>query len=300
MSADLTEQRTYTAEELTPVELRGGRFFKREDLFKNAFGVNGSKYRACRHLLTQAQAAGYDHVVSASATASPQSSICATLAEELGMRCTIVVGASKPETAIKHPNIAIAMAAGADLDTGCKVAYNGTLQPYGARLARELGAYQLPYAISPPASSSLEDVEAFLQVNAPQVANLPDEVESLVLPFGSANTACGVIYGLHDRCPSSLRDIYLMEIGPNRRQWAQDRLKSVGRDLRPAGVRIHFITLHEVWANYSDLMPETMEGIVFHPTYEGKMIRWLNLVKPERWMRRDGSTAFWIVGGPLG
>lgn len=282
---------------ITPVELRGGIWWKREDHNRNRYGVNGSKYRACRHLLTQAQAAGFTHVVSAQATASPQSSICATLAEELGMECTIVVGASKPETAIKHPNIAIAMAAGAHLDTGCRVAYNGTLQPYGARLARELGAYQLPYAISPPANS---DVEAFLQVNAPQVANLPDEIERLVLPFGSANTACGIFYGLYDQIPSSLRDIYLMEIGPNRRQWARDRLESVGRGLELPGVNVHFITLHEVWASYSDRMPETMAGIVLHPTYEGKMIRWLKMVEPEWWQPRDGTTCFWIVGGPVG
>jgi hypothetical protein len=283
---------------ITPVELRGGIHWKREDFFRNAYGVNGSKFRACRHLLTQAQAAGYDHVVSAQATASPQSSICATLAEELGMRCTIVVGASKPHTAIKHPNIAIAMAAGAELDTGCRVAYNGTLQPYARALAERLGAYQLPYAISPPANSSLRDVEAFLQVNAPQVANLPDEIETLVLPFGSANTACGVIYGLHDQRPESLREIYLMEIGPSRREWARERLESVGRGMEPDGVTVKYITLHEVWASYSDQMPETMEGIVFHPWYEGKMIRFLNLVQPDWWTRRDGTTGFWIVGGP--
>ena len=286
--------------EITPVEARGGRWWKREDYNRNDYGVNGSKYRVCRHLLEGAMAAGYDHVVSASATASPQSSICATLAEELGMKCTIVVGASKPETAIKHPNIAIAMAAGADLDTGCRVAYNGTLQPYGARLAQELGAYQLPYAISPPASSSLEDVEAFLRVNAPQVSNLPDGIERLVLPFGSANTACGIFYGLHDQRPASLTDIYLMEIGPDRRQWARDRLESVGRSLELPGVNIHFITLHEIWASYSEQMPETLDGIVFHPWYEGKMIRWLQLTRPTWWNLRDGTTCFWIVGGPVG
>lgn len=288
-----------TETKLTPVELRGGIQWKREDLNRNEYGVNGSKFRACRHLLTQAQAAGFDHVVSAQATASPQSSICATLAEELGMRCTIVVGASKPHTAVKHRNIAIAMEAGAELDTGCRVAYNGTLQPYAARLAESLGAYQLPYAISPPKSASLGDVEAFLQVNAPQVANLPAFLQTLVIPFGSANTACGIIYGLHDYCPQNLTDIYLMEIGPSRRDWARDRLKSVGRSLEVPGVRTHFITLHEVWASYSDQMPESMEGIDFHPWYEGKMIRWLNLVQPKWWMKRDGTLGFWIVGGPI-
>lgn len=282
--------------DLTPVELRGGILWKREDFYRNTYGVNGSKLRACRHLLTQASLNGYDHIVSAQATASPQSAISSTLAEELGMRCTIVVGASKPETAVRHPNIAIAMRAGAELDTGCRVAYNGTLQPYARRLSERLGAYHLPYAITTPPDAALEDVEAFLAVGGAQVANLPDELETLVMPFGSANTACGVLYGLHDQAPASLRKIIMMEVGPNRREWARTRLESVGRSLRPGGVEIEWITLHEVWANYGDRMPETMEGIVFHPTYEGKMIRWLNLVRPEWWLRRDGTVGFWIVG----
>lgn len=289
-----------TQTDLTPVELRNGIFYKREDLNRNDYGVNGSKYRACRHLLTQAWDAGFTHVVTAQATASPQSSICATLAEELGMKCTVVVGASKPHTAVRHSNIAIAMAAGAELDTGCRVAYNGTLQPYAAALAERLGAYHLPYAITTPKNASLEDVEAFLRVGGAQTANLPEGVETLVLPFGSANTATGVLYGLHDACPPSLQDIYLMEIGPSRREWSQKRLESVGRSMAPEGVNVHFITLHEVWASYSDLMPETLDDIVFHPTYEGKMVRWLNMVKPEWWTQRDSTTCFWIVGGPVG
>jgi len=283
--------------DLTPVETRGGIVWKREDFLRNAYGVNGSKYRAARYLLTQAILEGYDHVVSAQAVASPQSAICATLAEELGVKCTIVVGASKPETAVKHSNVAIAMEAGAELDTGCRVAYNGTLQPYARELAERLGAYHLPYAITTPADAPPEDVEAFLAVGGAQVANLPDELETLVLPFGSANTACGVLYGLHDRRPAALQKIFLMEIGPNRRDWARKRLESVGRSLAPGGVEVEFITLHEVWASYSDKMPETMEGIEMHPVYEGKMIRWLNLVQPEWWMRRDGTVGFWVIGG---
>lgn len=290
--------RAYTADELTPVELRNGMWYKMEQYHRNAYGVNGSKYRACRHLLTRAILDGYDHVVSAQATGSPQSSICATLAEELGMECTIVVGASKPETAVRHHNIAVAVAAGAHLDTGCRVAYNGTMQPYAARLAERLGAWQLPYAISLPKTAPREDIEAYLAVGAAQVANLPDEVETLVIPFGSANTATGVLYGLHDRRPAALRDVHLMEIGPSRRDWATARLESVGRTMVPGGVRLHYTTLHDVWARYGDQMPETSDEITFHPKYEGKIVRFLDLVRPDYWTRRDGTTCFWIVGGP--
>ena len=40
-------------------------------------------------------------------------------------------------------------------------------------------------------------------------------------------------------------------------------------------------------------MPETFGGIKFHPTYEGKMIRYL---KSQGWIPEDGSVGFWIVG----
>jgi 1-aminocyclopropane-1-carboxylate deaminase/D-cysteine desulfhydrase-like pyridoxal-dependent ACC family enzyme len=286
------------ADELTPWELRNGMWYKREDHHRNRYGVNGSKFRVCRHMLTQAILAGYDHVVSAQATASPQSSICATLAEELGLKCTIVIGASKPETAIKHSNVAIAIAAGAELDTGCRVAYNGVMQPYARALAERLGAWQLPYAISPPETASPEELRAFLRVGAAQVANLPPERETLVVPFGSGNTTAGVLYGLSQLRPRRLKRVVLVGVGPDRTEWLYNRLGKVGvsrHDLGP----IEHMPLHPWFAVYSDLMPETIDDIVMHPTYEGKVVRFLNSAKPEWWTARDGSTGFWIVGGPI-
>jgi len=287
-----------TMTELTPVELRGGRWFKREDLYRlEPSGVNGSKLRACQHLMSRA---GDDimQVVSASSVLSPQAAMAAVVAESLGLECEIIVGATRQELLPNHRSVKIAMDAGATVRI-VPVAYNAALQKAALDAALQPGVWRLPYGITTPLGAPLEDVEAFLQVGGAQVVNLPAEIETLVVPFGSANTACGVLYGLHDHRPESLTDIYLMEIGPSRRTWAQERLQSIGRGLAPAGVNIHFITLHEVWASYSDKMPETMDGIVFHPTYEGKMIRWLNLVQPDWWKKTDGTTAFWIVGGPI-
>jgi 1-aminocyclopropane-1-carboxylate deaminase/D-cysteine desulfhydrase-like pyridoxal-dependent ACC family enzyme len=238
-------------------------------------------------------------VISASSVLSPQAAMAGVVAERLGLECEIIVGATTPEKAVKHKSIAIAVAAGATVRS-VPVAYNTYLQKQAEEAAQAPGAWRLPYGITTPAGAPPEDVEAFLQVGGSQVANLPDEVETLVLPFGSANTACGVLYGLQDQRPAALRRIILMEIGPSRRKWASERLESVGRFMSPFPVEIEYVTLHEVWASYGDKMPETMEEIIFHPTYEGKMIRWLNLVQPEWWMRRDGTTCFWIVGGPIG
>jgi len=285
---------------VTPVELRGGIWWKREDLYRiEPSGVNGSKLRACQHLMSLA---GDDimSVVSASSVLSPQAAMAGVVAQELGLECEIIVGATTPDKAVKHKSVAIAVEAGATVRC-VPVAYNTYLQKQALEAALQPGVWRLPYGITTPAEAPLGDVEAFLRVGGEQVANLPDEVETLVVPFGSANTACGVLYGLHDHRPANLSKIILMEIGPSRREWARERLESVGRAPESLpGVEIEYVTLHEVWASYGDKMPETMEEIVFHPTYEGKMIRWLNLVQPEWWMRRDGTTCFWIVGGPIG
>jgi hypothetical protein len=129
--------------------------------------------------------------------------------------------------------------------------------------------------------------------------NLPDEIETLILPFGSGNTACGVLYGLHDFAPASLRRVVLVGIGPDRLEWAEHRLGAVGRELVPAGVDLVHVPLHPWFATYGDRMPETWDGIVLHPTYEGKVVRFLNNAEPDYWTRRDGTTCLWIVGGPI-
>lgn len=289
--------------ELTPWENRNGRWYKREDYHRNAYGVNGAKYRACRHLITTAVAEhGYDYIVSAQSVRSPQAAITATLAEELGLGCVIVVGASKPETAIKHPSVNIAVQAGAMLDTTPRVAYNPVIQPYGAKLAQELGAYQVPYAISPPADASPEALSAFLAVGGAQVRNLPDELETLVIAFGSGNTTAGLMYGLAAHGSGNLKRVVLVGVGPDRTEWLHERLNAVGVGRDTVGefpFEIDHRPLHGWFAEYADLMPETVDDIVLHPTYEGKVARFLNMTEPDWWTRRDGTTGFWIVGGPL-
>lgn len=287
---------------LTPWELRDGRWYKREDLHRNAYGVNGAKYRVCRHLITEAIVRdGVDHIVSAQSVKSPQAAITATLSEELGVACTIVVGASKPETAIKHPSIRIAMEAGAILDTTPRVAYNPVIQPYAARMAEEMGAYQVPYAISPPKNASREDVDAFLAINGHQVENMPPELETLYIAFGSGNTVAGLIYGLAVHgVDSNFKRLVLVGVGPDRTEWLNDRLDFVDPNiLGQIPFEIEHVPLHGWFAEYADMMPETVDDIVLHPTYEGKVARYLNGSADPRWGDRDGTSGLWIVGGPM-
>lgn len=282
---------------LTPWELRNGMWYKREDLHRNRYGVNGAKYRACRHLITSAVVReGVDHIVTAQSVRSPQAAITATLCEELGLKCTVVVGASKPETAVKHRSIEVAVAAGADLDTTPRGAYNNIIQPYAQRLSEELGAWQVPYAISPPADSSPEELEAFLTVGGSQVRDMP-ELETLVIAFGSGNTTAGVLYGLSRFAVEVPPRVVLVGVGPDRTSWLRHRLTAVGASEIWMDTSIEVMPLHGWFAEYADQMPERLDDIEMHPTYEGKVVRFLNTAKPRWWTKRDGSTGFWIVGG---
>ena len=283
---------------LSPVEEHDGVLVKREDLYTYPNGVNGSKLRACEQLLQAAQLAGYDTVVSAAACISPQSAITASVAQRLGMQTHVIVGGTTADKAIaNHTSIHLAAEAGAQV-TAVSVGYNPYLQKSGRELADVLGAYHLQYGITTPPNASEEDVRSFHAVVSQQVQNLPDEATTLVLPFGSGNTGAGVLSGLMLN-GANVKRIALMAIGPNRIPWLQDRLKVLGTswgELTDA-FNVEIYELHPTFATYGDRMPESLGDLVLHPTYEGKVVRYLDLVGPRWWV--DGSALLWCVGGPL-
>jgi 1-aminocyclopropane-1-carboxylate deaminase/D-cysteine desulfhydrase-like pyridoxal-dependent ACC family enzyme len=281
--------------DLTPVQLRGGLQLKREDLYTGQHGINGSKLRACQHLLRRASALGYTRVVTACSVLSPQAAMVSITARELDMDCLVIYGGTRPSTAFRHPSPQIAQAAGADFDF-IGVGYNPALQRAARELVRRDGsAYLLEYGITTPPDASAVELMAFHGPVAEQVANLPLEVRTLVIPFGSANTATGILTGLIAHKRSDV-EVKLIGIGPDRREWMRARLLRMGL----VWDDYEHIDLHGtgVYA-YGDRQPHTLDGIVLHPTYEGKVAHHLDQLAPDWWKRRDGTTCFWIVGGPL-
>ncbi len=288
-------------DDLTPVELRQGIYYKREDAFSRPSGVNGSKLRAAFHLVREARARGAFDVVSAQSVLSPQAAISATVAAELGMGSVTIVGGTVPEKAGHNVSIRKAQELGSDIIAGARVGYNPAVQAAGRRfVAENPGSWQMPYGISEPDTSTTEDLRAFVQVGATQTRNFPMEVEHLVLPFGSGNTACGVLYGLAQdmkTTPLHLKTVHLMTIGPDKYAWMRDRLARLGVEDPP--FEIDREMLHPGFATYGTRMPYTLDGIELHPTYEGKVATYLDLIDPSWWDARDNRTLFWIVGGPI-
>lgn len=284
---------------LTPVEERHGRWYKREDRFApfGPGGINGSKLRQLIHLLDGQRDA--TRVVTACSVLSPQGPMVALVARAFGIPATIIHGGTRPETALRHGNVQISAAAGADFRY-IAVGYNPALQRAAREeTARIPGAYLLCYGITTPPDASDESIAAFHAVGAAQVRNLPAQVKTLVVATGSANSTASILLGLAQHPPAGLERVVRICIGPDRERWLEERLAAIERATgetipRPPTERHD---LHGTgWATYGDRMPERADGIAFHPTYEGKVVRYLNRLAPDYWTRRDGSTCLWIVG----
>lgn len=281
---------------VTPVELRDGRWYKRDDLNRGPGGVNGGKWRQCQHLIREARLNGAAGIVSGASVLSPQLPMVATACELEGLPCELVIGGTTPEQAVKHPGVALAAERGAQLHA-IKVGYNPALQAEVKRRAEARGWAILPYGIAP---ASTDRLGPFYALGAAQSSSLPDPIKTLIVPFGSGNSAISILYGLELRRPAELENVLLVGIGPSKWDYLLDRCSALG--FTPGlGYSLVHEDLHAAGAvAYGRRVPYTSDGIVLHPTYEGKIAAWLDAHRPvDSWSDRDGTACLWIVGGPL-
>lgn len=286
--------------EFSPVENYDGLWIKREDLYRYSNGANGSKLRAAEQLLKSAHDKGYRKVVTAAACVSPQHALVSSAAKKLGMTTTHFVGGTKWETLDRHSSVRIAMENGARFHI-LPVGYNPALVKAARQWAEENpDTYWLHYGISAPPDASVDELLAFHRPSAYQTLNIPEEVRTIVVPFGSGNTGAGILHGLNvNQWDGTVK---LMGIGPDRRDWLRDRMVAIGsvwHDLKEFSFEIDYFALHPSFATYGDRMPETLHGIDLHPTYEGKVARFLNLVGPSWWLYPGDKTLLWIVGSAI-
>lgn len=279
---------------LTPWEEHQGIWFKREDYFAplGYAGPNGSKCRQLIHLMS-GNRAGKTHVLSGASVKSPQLSMSAIIGAHYGLPSRLVVGATKPETLFSHINPRVAAGFGAQFEY-INVAYNPNLQREVERLTKP-SSLVVKYGITiDHVTEDVGKVIMFHEVGAYQTRNLPPEVKTLIIPAGSCNSLVSVLMGLSVES-GNLERIFTLGIGPNKMDWVSERCQKMGIDLNALPFKWKHHSLHDTgFSNYSDLMPESFDNVDFHPTYEGKMIRYLKSVG---WVPQDGSVGFWIVGG---
>lgn len=292
---------------MTAVECRNGRWFKRDDLHRDpATGVNGGKWRQCEWLIRGYAADGAPGIITGASVLSPQIPMTARAAQMVGLPCRIVVGGTTPEKAARHPGPALAARLGAVIES-TPVGYNPALQ----KAVRERAGRDaiLHYGVTPEPGASAGRLAAFHDLGAREAEALPAPVRHLVVPFGSGNSAASILFGLA-RHPNPPDLVTLVGIGPDRSGFLEARLRlleahtgvpawsAVGRAYRLRRFDLHAAGV----VTYGRKQPRTQDGIVLHPTYEGKVATWM-WGEPglfPGWVDGDGTTCLWIVGGPVG
>jgi len=319
--------------DMTPVEQKCSMFFKREDYFAPlGYGfVNGSKGRQCLWLFNEYNKTSNPvGVISGTSVHSPQHSFQSVLAKHFGFDSIHIIGATNPASAIKHENVSIASWFGAKFHIE-NIAYNPALQRRVTEMlkndSRLKDYFYLEYGITlDHKKNSPQRVHDFHYVGSEQVKNIPDHIETLIIPAGSCNSATSILYGLARFRPKNLKDVHLIGIGPNKIDLIEERLDIIenvsGIYTKPfkrnyvhskniqeyyeGGIgnffgdnvdyryNLHHYDLHTTkYVDYQDTIPFSYEDITFHPRYEGKVMKY---VTENLSHLINDKSMLWIVG----
>jgi 1-aminocyclopropane-1-carboxylate deaminase/D-cysteine desulfhydrase-like pyridoxal-dependent ACC family enzyme len=245
-------------QDFTPVEYRGGVFFKREDMFKIGKSCGG-KVRSCWYLAKNSKG-----LVTAGSRWSPQVNIVAEIASTLNIPAIVFTpeGELMPEVklAIIHGAIVYQVEAG----------YNTVLINRVKSASIKYGFKEIPFG--------MQTLEAITQTRK-QVANIDfSRVKRIVIPVGSGMSLAGVMWGLYDLKINV--PILGVVVGAD----PKDRLNTYApRDWRKRVKLVKSdISYHEYY-NKNEF--NYYNGVLLDPIYESKCIPYI-----------EKNDLLWVVG----
>ena len=305
-----------TIYDLTPVELKDNMFFKRDDKFAPlGYGnINGSKLRQCLWLVDKwRKEKNIIGVVSGSVSQSPQHAFISEICKHYNLGC--VIAYSKKDIS-QSPYLKLAKDNGAKLIYS-KVGYAKTLGALSKKMLSILPNHEyLETNITlEDRVNTWKDIESFHKVGAEQVKNIPSNIRRIIVPCGSCNSVTSILYGLILYPNPNIKEIVFMGIGNHGSKnigYIENRIKKIciwkGIDINNVydftfrndtskEIQLTYYNLNgSGYCSYSDTMDEKVEDIVFHPRYEGKVIRYLKENLLEYW---NEQSLFWIVGSDI-
>lgn len=251
---------------MTPVEKIDDWYVKRDDKYEK-FGINGGKLRS-------AEAFIYKHnkingIVTAGASISPQTLIVSKIANHLGVDCRVHV----PKTS----KLGVEVYEAAKLSTviGHRPGYNSVI------CARaEMDATKRKYLYVPFGMDCSEAIEQ----TSIEVGNIPDEVETIIVPVGSAMSIIGILQGLFK---ISRLDINLIGVitGADPRKRLEKYL--------PIPITKYLLSqMYQSPYNYHKPLKEMLGDIELDEIYEAKA---LNFIRKNN-LFEETVKLFWIVG----
>ena len=273
--------------ELTPVENHKGVLFKRDDLYA-PYGedfITGGKIRQCRDLIETNL--DYIHsecnstIATASSIQSPQAPIVARVAQEFKLKSFIGFGNTTIEGALKQTGIRWCKDMGSELFVLSESqGYNNVLYANLHKLIESKPMFKVlfGYAAQQYRSSIIGKI-------AEQVQNIPDEVDVLFVPCGSAVTFTGVLEGIKSY-NKTFRVVGLQPFG-------YDRTKDVHRNLEGMAWEYDYDFQQGKWP-YHQLYKRNV-GFELDQIYESKAYDMMNDLLDEQYTQAK-HPCFWVIG----
>jgi len=286
MSKSLQDLQVY---DLTPVQEMAGVYYKRDDLY-SPFGsdiLNGGKLRQGCLLLSLIVKEGYKRIITGCSVLSAQAPVAAAVARYYDLPCIVWYGTPQHQ---KHHMPRLVKHFGAEI----KLAPSGRSNVLQSCGKKEMlpGDFFLEYGVN---CQNTNYVEAFYDVTANQVKNLPDDLDNLVIDCGSGITSTGILYGLK-KYNKQVKDVWLIGTAPNREKKIRERLATLsilsGLDLW--NIPFHYVDAYTDGWKYEEQVEAFLpDGTELHPHYEAKVFVWM-LDDPE--LFKGKRNCFWIVG----
>jgi len=279
--------------ELTPVQFDQDIFWKRDDYFKpfGQYHVNGGKLRHSFQIFEEMKLDRYDGVITSTSVHSPQAPAIAKVAQYYGIPCMNCVGGTNENNFKNLPLIRLSQYYGSEIKIVAKHGMPAVIYKRTLELAEKHN--YLPIEIN-----KLQDPRLLFEGTAHQCANLPKDLDLLVVPTAAAVRLAGILIGLQI-WDINVKRIVAVCVGPPREKqlanfqqmyYNEDKglFRTENKNLNFR--RVEWVSYYDQKIPYSKLFPFNVMGEPIDPLYEGKAVDWL--LKH----RSNEKTLLWCVG----
>lgn len=280
----------------TPIERIEDVLVKRDELF-NPFQslICGGKIRQAYHFLFSQREKIIKHhnstIIFSTQVNGTTGPIFAELAKHFGLKCIVCVGATTEEKLPQLPMMHLARQHGAEIRILAQIGYAQVLNSRIRDIIKQHKYFDVGYSFE---NASLYR-ESFIEVNAHQVQNLPDNLDALVFPVGTGLQFASMLHGLA-KYNKKVKRVIGVRVGPDR----TDSIKSFFNSQSSfdnllstqTGVFEFEVVPYSSKMNYAKPFEIKVGDISLDPYYESKCWSWL---QQNRNMLGD-SVCFWNVG----
>lgn len=277
--------------ELTPIEVYKGIYYKRDDLFQpyDDIPISGGKVRQCIKLieseLENIRNNYHNTVISGVSVGSPQDIIISRVSKEYGVDSVLVFGNSTKEKLLQHTLVKNAYKYCTRLDDKAGMAYENVLNHRVKNIFKEDGKeyFHIKFGINIE-----NDRDAIVDSVSRQCENIPDDVDYVIVPTGSAIMLGGIILGL-EKYNKKAKAVGVQISGYDRKETVWNILKYDPRH------NFTFI-IDKTYPYSKHLNISISKDFKLDPVYEAKA--WIYMAKHlyNQGIYKDKKLLFWVVG----